>query len=201
MDNVLQAVKSTQTELRVANYLVLFGPRDLEGIGSRRRNADGSFGEYFTPRTKFTSAYTDTGGVLVDFEHAQDVLSADDVLGRVDWRTAKADERGLFVERLLNRRNRYVQWLEDLIKEGLIANSSEAIASGVVRGRDGEIKAWPLKRDTLTVNPMQPVHLLGDNVIRAAKALQVRLPSIKRLPLDLNQQRMMLELDLMLMEG
>ena len=30
----------------------------------------------------------------------------------VDWKTARKDDKGWFVERVLSRRNQYVQWLE-----------------------------------------------------------------------------------------
>jgi len=40
--NALKAISETPDELRVANYLVLFGGRDLEGIASDYVNDDGS---------------------------------------------------------------------------------------------------------------------------------------------------------------
>ncbi len=171
--NTMKAVRKTSDELRVANHLVIFNHRDLEGIASRRKNRDGSTGEYFTKATVFDSPYTQIGALHVDFEHAMDVLGADDVLGYVDWKTAKVDERGLFVERVLNRRNQYVKWLEELIEAGLVSNSSEAVPAGVKRADDGRIITWPLKRDSLTVTPMQSLHLT-ENTLAAAKALARR---------------------------
>ena len=112
----------------------------------------------------------------MDFEHATDVLSPDDVLGYVDWKTAKVDEKGMFVQRVLNRRSKYIGWLEDLIAEGMIGTSSEAIPGGVVKAANGEIRAWPLRRDTLTVMPMQP-EMMTQNTLRATKALAGRVPS------------------------
>jgi DNA-binding transcriptional regulator LsrR (DeoR family) len=94
------------------------------------------------------------------------------VLGRVDWKTAMVDEKGLFVERVLNRRNKYVRFLEELIRAGLIGTSTEAIPDGVVKAADGEIVAWPLRRDTLTVQPMDP-RMIDDNVVTAVKALGI----------------------------
>lgn len=175
--NALKAISSTDTELRVGNYMVLFGGRDLEGLASPRRNADGSRGEYFTKSTVFDSPYTDADLVAVDWEHGYDTLGKDEVLGRVDWKTAKVDERGLFVERVLNRRNRYVQYLEELINAGLIGNSSEAVSEDVEKGEDGEIKRWPIRRDTLTATPMEP-RMLNENVITAVKALSQRYPAL-----------------------
>jgi len=38
--------------------------------------------------------------------------SQDNLLGIVDWKTARIDNAGIFVERILNRRSEYVQYLE-----------------------------------------------------------------------------------------
>jgi len=179
-DNALKAIAKTETELRVGNYLVLFGGRDLEGIASPRKNADGSVGEYFTKATVFDSPYTDTDLLAVDWEHGYHELGKEEVLGRVDWKTARVDERGLFVERVLNRRNRYVQFIEELIEAGLIGNSSEAITGAEKIADNGEIQRWPLRRDTLTVSPMEP-RMITQNAIQAIKALSERYPSLKSL--------------------
>ena len=178
-DNALKAISSTDTELRVANYMVLFNGRDLEGLASKRKNADGSKGEFFTKATAFDSDYTQTGVLYVDWEHAtgSEGAGADDILGYVDWKSAKIDDKGVFVERVLNRRNRYVQFVEDLIKDGLVGNSTEAVSAGVQKGSNGEIKAWPLRRDTLTVSPMEP-RMITQNALNAIKGLSEKYPGI-----------------------
>jgi HK97 family phage major capsid protein len=177
--NALKAISQTEDELRVGNYIIQFGKRDLEGLGSPRINPDGTKGEAFSPDVDVESDYTKTGMLYVDWEHGMDPdgLGADEhsVLGYVDWKTARRDERGIFVERVLNRRNKYMQWLEGLIQDGLISNSSEAVR-GVQKTTDGTITRWPLKRDALTVNPMQWQNL-SENVMSALKALGVH-PSI-----------------------
>lgn len=184
--NTLKALGRTETELRVGNYLVLWGDagqRDLEGIASPQKNADGSLGEYFTPDTEFDSPYTKgVGRLAVDWEHRvapdEGGPGADDILGYVDWSTAKADARGLWVERVLDRRNTYMKYLEQLIEAGLIGNSSEAIPSGVQKAADGRITRWPLRRDSLTVNPMEP-RMMTENVVSAMKALTEALDALK----------------------
>jgi len=175
MDNALKTVSRTDAELRVANYIVLFGGRDLEGLGSDSKNADGSIGEYFTPQTVLESSYTKAGALYVDWEHRQGELG-NELLGVVDWKTAKVDDRGVFVERVLNRRNQYLRWLEGLIDQGLIGTSSEADPEGVEKAADGAITRWPLVRDTLTVAPMEP-RMLTENVIQAFKALGLPVPA------------------------
>ena len=165
MQNTLKTITKTDDELRVGNYIVMFGGRDLEG-------------ETFVPETEVESSYTKSGMLRVDFEHGMDVLDNDEILGHVDWKTAKKDERGWFVERVLDRRNQYVQWLEELIEADMIGNSSEATKNAVIE--NGVIKRWPLKRDTLTVMPAEP-RMLTENQLHAIKALSDRLPSLKSL--------------------
>ena len=182
MDNTLKAIGKTEDELRVGNYIALFGGRDLEGVLSDRVNPDGSKGEFFTKATDFESAYTATGQLYVDWEHGFDAEpgapKSDDVLGLVDWSTVKADEIGLWAERTLNRRNTYMQFLEELIEAGMIGTSSEAVPGKVEKGADGEIIRWPLKRDTLTVSPMEP-RMMTENTVAALKGLAEFNPALK----------------------
>jgi len=171
MDNALKAISSTPDELRVANYIVLFGGRDLEGIATPRRNRDGSIGEYFAPDTALDSPATKAGRLPVDWEHRNAPEGEDPGrLGFVDWATAKADSVGVWVERVLSRSNRYVQMLESLIAAGIVGTSTEADPAGVEKADDGRIMRWPLVADTLTVTPMEP-RMLTENVLQAAKAL------------------------------
>lgn len=179
--NALKAVSKTDNELRVGNYLVVFGGRDLEGVANDNTNPDGTSGEFFTKSTVFDSPYTSTGRLLIDWEHGQGKIvdgtgapGPDDVFGFVDWKTAQIDEAGVWVERVLNRRSKYMQWLETLIDAGLIGSSSGAIGEQVEKKATGEIVKWPLRRDTFTVAPMEP-RMMTENVIQAAKALGIQI--------------------------
>jgi len=171
MKNHLKAVSQTETELRVANYMVLFGGRDLTG-------------EFFTKGTNFQSNYTDLGVMYVDFEHGRDAEdagnSADNVLGVVDWKSAKVDDKGIFVERVLTRRAKYVEYLAQLIEAGVMGTSSEAVSRSVRKKSGGEILEWPLQRDSLTVTPMEP-RMVTENILQAAKALAEIFPGSKSL--------------------
>jgi len=160
MNNNLKSVSSSDDELRVSNYIVLFGGRDMSG-------------ETFLKTTNFDSPYTASKMLHVDFEHGLDPdglgVNSDDVLGFVDWKTAVVDDNGIFVERVLNRHAKYMEFIEPLIDAGVIGNSSEAIGSRT--RRDGKnIIDWPLKRDTLTVMPCEP-RMMGENVMAAIKSL------------------------------
>lgn len=187
--NALKALSKTDDELIVGNYMVLFGGRDLTGIGTKAdtsawnspplkaKNRDGSIGEYFTKATVFESPYTFKGALDVDWEHGHEELDADEVIGYADWRSKSIDEKGIFVKRVLNRRNRYVQWLEPLIEAGLVGTSSRAIEKSIAVNPDGEITRWQLERDTLTVTPFEP-RMLAENAVAALKALHIKLSDV-----------------------
>jgi len=179
MPNALKAISKTEDELRVGNYIALFGGSDLED-------------EHFTKSTDFESVFTQVGRLPVDWEHGMgqqlDGKSApgqEEVFGYVDWKTAKTDEMGLWVERVLDRRNAYMQYIEVLIDAGMVSNSSSAIAKNVIV-KDGEIVKWPLDGDTITVMPMEP-RMMTSNVMGAVKGLAKAYPDLERLLLEGSQ--------------
>lgn len=185
MSNALKALSKTDDELRVGNYIVLFGGRDLEFLQSGP-NPDKSLGTRFAPEVEVESEYTKAGKLPIGWEHGRDpdaVGVGNRALGWVDWSTATRDEKGVFVERVLNRREKYVQLVEDLIEAGLIGTSSEAIPTGVKALDDGTIVSWPLKGDTLTVMPVEPRMMaeFGANHLQAVKALAEEVPAAKAL--------------------
>jgi len=173
MNNHLKTIAKSKDELRVGNYLALFGGKDLQG-------------ETFTSKTDFESSYTRTGTLHVDWEHGMlpDEIGRDSVLGIVDWKTAYKDKFGLFVERVLNRRNEYMRYIEELIREGLLGTSSEATLGKVVKS--GIITKWPLKRDALTVMPAEfrMMREYGGNTLQAIKSLSGKMPALKSLLLS-----------------
>lgn len=169
--NNLKAISQNDTELRVANYIILFGGEDLSG-------------EYFTKNTEIKSAYTDLGMLYVDFEHGLDVDDTgndqNNVLGVVDWKSAKVDEQGIFVERILNRQSQYIKYISDLIEAGVVGTSSQAVSGKTVKKSNGEIVEWPLMRDSITFTPMEP-RMLGENALASAKSLVELVPNCKSL--------------------
>lgn len=177
--NALKAISSTDDELRVGNYIVLFGGLDLEGVGSPNINADGSKGEFFTAKTLLESTFTQSGAFHINWEHGNRELPPDEILGIVDWKTARWDEKGVFVERVLSRRSKYVRWVETLIDKGLIGTSSQDVSGSKQKAANGEITHWPLYRDTLTVMPMDTRMMkeFGENTVSALKALGVPMPT------------------------
>ena len=171
MANHLKTLSKTENDLVVGNYIVLFGGRDLVG-------------EYFTKNTILDSAYTDIGTMYVDFEHGLDPdqmgMDENSVLGIVDWKSARFDDKGVFVERTLNRRARYVDLLAELIDAGVMGTSSQAVRGKVSKNNDGEITQWPLQRDSLTITPMEP-RMVSENILTAAKSLREFFPAAKSL--------------------
>ncbi len=153
--------------------------KDLEGLFNHRTNLDGSIGEYFTKSTKVDSPYTDLGILYIDWEHGKDLdgtgNNPDNVLGYVDWKTAQMDDKGIFVQRVLDRHNKYVKMLETLLYKGLISTSSMPIQHRVVKGMDGQIKEWPLLRDSLTVSPMEWRMVAEGNNLQVVKSLATEL--------------------------
>lgn len=180
MRNALKAIGSTDDELRVGNYIVLYGDerqRDLEGLATPRVNPDGTTGEFFTKATRFDSPLTAIGRVPLDWEHNVKPDKHIDgrrfdpgPLGYVDWKTATSDDLGVWVERVLDRRNKYVHFIERLIDAGMIGTSSASKTAEVMKTPSGEVLEWPIYGDTLTVTPMEP-RMLTENAMRAAKAL------------------------------
>jgi len=179
--NALKAVVESPYELVVENHIVLFDGRDLTGY-AHGKNPDGSLGEFFTKSTDLESDYTKTGRIYVDFEHGRDPdaigNNKDTVLGFVDWKTAKVDDEGVIVRRVLNRRHEYMRWLEPLLRAGLVGSSSQGVAGQVEKDENGEIKRWPLERDSLTVTPMEP-RMMDRNIVTALKALAQDIPYYK----------------------
>lgn len=169
--NHLKSISQTDNELRVGNYICLFGGRDLVN-------------DFFTKNTNFQSSYTDIGTLYVDFEHGLDPdnigNTKDNILGIIDWKSAKFDDTGVYVERILSRRTSYMKFLSELIDAGLIGTSSAAIPGQVTRKSNGEIVEWPLMRDSLTVTPMEP-RMASANVLSAAKSLVEIFPDNKSL--------------------
>jgi HK97 family phage major capsid protein len=185
--NSLKAISKTETELRVGNYIILFGGRDLNFVVGGP-NPDKSLGTRFAADCEVDSEMTKAGRFPIGWEHGKDpdeigIEQKEKALGFVDWSTAKRDEKGVFVERVLDRRQKYVQFVEELLDAGLIGTSSEAEPNGIRALEDGTITRWPLRGDTLTVMPMEPrmMREFGGNTLQALKSLSEEIPAVKAL--------------------
>jgi HK97 family phage major capsid protein len=174
--NTLKAIGERDHWLIVENHIVLFGDENTSDLT----------GEWFSDETDLESDYTKAVGRLaLDFEHGLKVdgvqaPGSDDILGYTDWETAEKTEYGWLVQSMLDRRNKYVEAFEPLIQERMIGTSSEAAVEGVQIDDDGHIRRWPLKRNSLTVEPCEPGMLSG-NALTAYKSLQSMLPNLPEL--------------------
>ena len=172
--NALKSLSKTKENLIVGNYIVLFGDEETRDLDN----------EWFTKNTQLESPYTETGFFHVDWEHGhgKDMDGVgpgqDDILGSVDWSTMKVDEEGVWVERVLNRRNQYIQLIEPLIEERMIGTSSLAVGAGVEKTKAGKIEVWPLKMDTLTVIPAE-YRMMSENAVASLKSLMKAFPQLK----------------------
>lgn len=193
--NTLKTINRTEDTIIVGNYIIMFGARDLtggllRGYNTGDRNDDGSRGQYFTEQTAVKSAYTELGAFPVDWEHGQEEKNGEPgrgALGYVDWKTAKKDNKGWFVQRVLDRRNAYIAALDEagFFENGLIGTSSESDVARVSVERDGHITSWPLIKDTLTVQPFDP-RMLGENSIAKLKSLSIINQSNQSNQMELN---------------
>lgn len=185
--NVLRVIegKASADEIRVGNYMFMWGEpseKDLEG-------------EYFSKATDWTSDYTESIGRLpMDWEHARQpdkfgpegaikVPDFHDVIGWADMKTAEVDEIGLWVERVLNRKSRYIDGVMTLIAAGKLATSTFPIQGRTQKAEDGHIEKWPLYRDSFTVTPMEfrMNSELGGEVLVAAKSLYDNDPHFREM--------------------
>ena len=120
---------------------------------------------------EWESDYTKSGVLHIDIEHGREVTGRDEVIGIVDAKSAVKTPKGLFVKRLLSKRNAYTKWLMEMYAKGIrFATSSEPVQDGVVKSTNGKIEAWPLRRDSVTFGPMEPRMFLDDNFLKEAKS-------------------------------
>jgi len=161
--NNLKTIDITGDEWRVGNYMVLFGGEDLTG-------------EHFSVDTDFESEYTKTDTLIEDWEHGlwPDGIGpkADEPLGKVLWKdTMFIDDVGVFVERVLNRQNKYLEVLRQLQEAGsiVLGTSSEAVPDLIEKTNNGSILSWGFKRDALTVTPLEP-RMLTNNRLDSLKS-------------------------------
>lgn len=173
----LKFIDADEDTLTVEGYLAVWDGSDLTG-------------ERFHKSTNFDSSYTAIGRLPIDYEHGQQPdrdergkaipqPGRDDVLGYVDYTTARKDDIGLLARHALNRRDRYVrEFIEPMVKANLLGTSSEAVPEKVVKRKDGTIDVWPLKRLGYTFQPAEP-RLLKDHQLQVIKSLSSEYPFLK----------------------
>ncbi|NOG51999.1 MAG: hypothetical protein HND48_23095 [Chloroflexi bacterium] len=101
-----RTVKALDATGRIGGYLAVWGSADQRDLQD----------EYFTPATDFGLDWYETRPVL--YQHALDDAIKTAALGVID--TLRKDDVGLWAEAQLDKRNRYVQAVLDLIARGAL---------------------------------------------------------------------------------
>ncbi len=163
----VKVVKSDDATLTVGGYGVVFGGKDM-------------MGDTFTAETDFwLSVMTGEMPRPVLYDHGMDDAVKMFVLGKTT--KIEPDETGLWVEAQLERHNRYMREVEQLIGMGVLGYSSGSVGH-LVRyaetdkssdpwGDDwfwggGTFASWPLFEFSLTPTPAEP-RTLGVGQIRS----------------------------------
>jgi len=162
--NKIKVIKTTDDELVIGGWGVVFGGEDLEG-------------ETFTKETDF---WLDKlpGSRPVLFEHGFDKQAGMQVLGKT--MTLETKDEGLWVEAQLDRHERYVQYVEELLESGALGWSSGAV--GHLAQKSGQVwKSWPIAEFSLTPIPAEP-RTLGVREVRSLAELYAEVKAL--LPQD-----------------
>jgi hypothetical protein len=134
------AVKAIDGD-RVGGYLVIFGDKEHPDLTN----------EWFTKSTDLCLDWYTQRPIL--FEHGMDTKAQATMVGMID--TLDVDDLGVWVEGVLDRRNKYTAKVKELVGKGALGWSSGSL-SHVVRKRAGEILRWPLAEASLTATPAEP---------------------------------------------
>jgi len=185
--------KSLGDDVVAANYMFMWGDEELRDLEN----------EWFSPNTAWESDYTKSmERIPMDWEHGRapdndgcegrvDGPGRNDIIAYADMKTAYVDENGLWVERVLNRHGKYMNWVKTLLDAGVLATSTEPVQEGVAKSANGHIDKWPLYRDSMTVTPMEWRMKLQGNVLKAARELSEHDPKfmalLKAKGIDLNE--------------
>jgi len=137
-ERLLAHIKSaTDTDVVLAGYGVIFGGVDLAG-------------ETFAKDVNLNLAYVPVKDVF--FEHNLDA-SLRGKIGKVV--SEKIDDVGLWLEMQIERSNKYIEAVLELVKQGKLGISTGTI--GHLADREGSvIKAWTVAEASVTPIPCEP---------------------------------------------
>lgn len=135
------AVKSVGDD-RIGGYLVRWGSPNEKDLQR----------EYFTKNTNFELDWFETRPLL--YHHGLDKTLKSTKIGTID--TIKLDDVGMWAEAQLDLRNRYVNAIRSLVKNGVLQWSSGAMSHLVETEPDGWIKTWPMPEGSTTPTPAEP---------------------------------------------
>jgi hypothetical protein len=120
-------------------------------------------GEYFSDKTDFTSPFYEGKSIKVTmpqlYHHGLDPDVKDLSIGEVKAIEDKPEGKWFTVQ--LDKSNKYYSALKELVKRGALLFSTGAIPEGVKKAADGFIEKWPLKENSLTPVPANPLAKVG----------------------------------------
>lgn len=144
-------IKGTQIKMlderTFGGYGVVFGGRDLEG-------------DYFTPESDFWLDKLQPQTIL--FDHTLTPLPDGVPQGRKsDWaigaiKSIKQDDVGIWVEGILDEHKDWLEYVKEMINQGVLGYSSDSIAHLIERAPDGWLKSWPVPFWSVTHHPAEP---------------------------------------------
>ncbi len=207
----LEAVKALNDTGKVGAYAILFGSEDTPDLSP--------FQDFFTKKTDFWLGEWSKRPML--FHHAMDpATKAAPVIGT--WNKAVLDDVGVWMEGQLDMAHKYASAVQQLVTMGKLRVSSDSAPHLVVRDQKpngtNEIKRWPIMAASLTPTPAEPrllpVEALKSVFSAAGLDLPLELMQTQDAPQastkaaqaakvdpEHERQRLLLELDLMELEG
>jgi hypothetical protein len=139
------AVKSLSEDgYRIGGYLVVWGSAQATDLQ----------GEWFTRDTDLCLDLYPVRPIFYD--HGTDSALKATMIGVID--TLEADDTGLWCEGQLDRHNRYVRTLQQLVAKGALGWSSGSLPHLVIKSADGEIVRWPVIEGSITPTPAEFRH-------------------------------------------
>lgn len=156
----LQAVKFVDEEKGIIEGLAIpYGGPVKQSEGDLGKDLTG---EYFSKDTDFTSERYDGNSVKSMpqlYHHGMDPDVKDKSIGEVVSIEDHPDGKWYKVQ--LDKANEYYEAIRDLVKRGALLFSSGAFPERVVKAADGFISKWPLKENSLTPTPANPLAAVG----------------------------------------
>lgn len=155
--------------VKVGGYAVRFGSPDEPDLSQER--------DFFTKSTDFWLDRWATRPML--YHHAQEGATADEpIIGA--WLKASLDDVGVWLEGELDKAHKYFSAIQEMVKRGVLAQSSDSAPHLVKRKRAAknthEVTRWPILASSLTPTPAEPRLLPVETIKSAYKALGIDFP-------------------------
>lgn len=176
----IKSLGETEDNYIVGGYGMVWGGPDQRDL-SPWPNADGTRGEFFTPRT---AGIDDIPIKALTFEHDREVGPDEKPIKECLGLTLVERDLtgGRWIEGQIDKRKKYAKYVMQLVDGGHLNFSSETASHWRDVAADGEIKRWRTAGYTLTRQPAEP-RLTDVSQMKAAyKSLNLDLPDLPEKP-------------------